>query len=72
MKLEEAVIKAQHLRNLWKMEIHVMNNKNENDIDFDDEYFCVIEINLYIYIKHNYSKNNKVYYTAHDHYSILR
>lgn len=69
MKLEEAITKSQKLRDLWKMAVHVFNEVDEVDEDFDDEFFCVIDINLYIYVRHDYCKNHKVYYTAQNIYT---
>lgn len=75
MKLEKAVTRAQTLRDLWKMDIHIMNELDELNEYFGENYFCVIDINLYIYIHHSNTKNQKVYYTAQYYsnptYSIL-
>lgn len=71
MKLKKAIYRAQYLRNLWKMEVHVMNNSNEDDLKFNEDFFCVIDINLYIYVKHEYIKNHKVYYSAQNFFKLL-
>ncbi len=70
MNLGEAIIRSQTLRDLWQMEVHVLNDMNEDEEDFDEKYFCVIDINLYIYVHHNYCKNRKVYYTAQNFYRL--
>lgn len=69
MNLGEAITKSQKLRDLWKMDVHVLNEEDELDEHFDDDYFCVIDINLYIYVRHEYCKNHKVYYTAQNIYT---
>lgn len=71
MKLERAIHRAQYLRNLWKMEVHVMNNNDEQEINFNEEFFCVIDINLYIYVKHEHIENHKIYYTAQNFSKFL-
>lgn len=70
MNLGEAIIRAQHLRDLWRMDVHVMNELQEPEEDFDDNYFCVIEINLYIYVHHDHCANRKVYYTAQNYFRL--
>lgn len=49
------------------MDVHVLNEIEEREEDFDDNYICVIDINLYIYVKHDYCKNHKIYYTAQNY-----
>lgn len=71
MKLGEAIIKAQKHRDLWKMDVHVLNECEENTDDFDDNFICVIDINLYIYIRHDYCKNQKIYYIAQNYHSLI-
>jgi hypothetical protein len=58
------------LRDLWRMDVHVFNEIGEIDEDFDDEFFCVIDINLYVYIHHDLCKNAKVYYTALNYFRL--
>lgn len=70
MKLLEAITKSHDLRDLWKMNIHVLNDIAEDEEDFDDNFFCVIDINLYIYVQHGYGKNQKVYYTAYNYQNL--
>jgi len=64
MSLEEAITRSEKLRATWGMDIHVMNDTPEGEENFERGYFCVLDINLYIYTRHNYSKNHKVYHST--------
>lgn len=70
MKLVEAITKSHKLRDLWKMDIHILNECDEEDQEFDDNYICVIDINLHIYVRHEYTKNQKIYYIAQNYQSL--
>lgn len=70
MKLGEAIIKSKKFRDLWIMDVHVLNELEEGSEEFDENYICVIDINLYIYVKHDYCKNHKIYYTAQNYQSL--
>jgi hypothetical protein len=65
MSLKEAITKSHELRDLWGMDVHVMNEQVEEVKQFNENYICVIDINLYIYTHHLI--NSKVYYTAFHH-----
>jgi len=57
MTLPQAVELSVKRREFFQMDVHVLCGPN-------DQYFTVLAINLDVYLRGNYLKDKKIYYTA--------